>query len=90
MFFINFGRICLRLLGLMVRQLRVGYHTGYERKCINALPLNIVAILQGKFLPKGWAGVATYFCSYEIKLTVRFSSIGPLLSLIIMFDIKIK
>lgn len=51
----------------MVHQLRVGYHTGYEQKCINALPLNIVASLLGKFLPKGWTGVAAYFCSCEIN-----------------------
>lgn len=51
----------------MVRQLRVGNHTGYEQKCINALPLNIVASLLGKSFPKGWAGVATYFCFCEIN-----------------------
>lgn len=59
----------------MVRQLRVGYHTGYEQICIIALPY-IVASLLGKFLPNGWAGVATYFC--------------PLLSLMMIFDVKIK
>lgn len=51
----------------MVRELRVGYRTGYEQKCINALPLNIVASSLGKSLPKGWAGVATYFCSCEMN-----------------------